>query len=149
MGSKLGKLHEKSVSFTSNVKVMQSSGCTAILNIIESPTFYKYKDQIADQLKNVHACIFVFETCSQGSFEAVKEFTKKNRKLLKNFEWVLWANIQKQSKDVDAKIMKFASKYSFVYYEFWFDDKAKIETVFTEAVDRYAYSWIIAKLFWM
>ena len=138
VGSKYSKLYEKSVSFTSNTKIIQSNGCIAILNIIESPTLDKYKDQIADQLKDVHVCIFVFERCAKGSFEAVKEFTKTNHKLLKNVEWVLWANSQEQSKDVDANIMKFVSENSLVYYELWFDDKIKIETVFTETVDRYA-----------
>ena len=138
MGSKLGKLHEKSVLFTSNMKVMQSNGWIVVLNIIESPNLDKYKDQIADQLKDVHACIFVFETCAHGSFKAVKEFTKKNRKSLKYVKWVLWANSEEQNYDIDANIMKFASKHSFVYYEFWFDEKVKIETVFTETVDQYA-----------
>ena len=137
VGSKLNKLHEKSVSFTSNRKVIESSGCTAILNIIESPTLGKYKDQIVDQLKDVHVCIFVFETCSEGSFDTIKDFITANQNSIKNIEWVLWANSEEQRHDVDANIMKFTSKHSLVYYEFWFDDKAKIKTIFTETVDRY------------
>ena len=138
VGSKLSKLHEKSVSFKSNTKVMQSSGCIAVLNIIESPNLDKCKDQIADQLKDVHACIFVSELWTPEPLESVKEFTAANEKSLKKVEWVLWANSQAQSRDIDAKIMKLVSLHLFNYYEIWFDDKAQVEIVFTETVNWYA-----------
>ena len=137
VGSKLGKLNEKYVSFTSNTKVMQSSGCTVVLNISESPDLDKCTDQIWEQLKYIHACIFVFEKYSKESFDAFEKFTKANRKSLKNVEWVLWENSQEQLSNVDANIKKLASKYSFAYYNLWFYDKAQVETFFAETVDRY------------
>ena len=137
VGSKLDKLHEKSASFTSNTKVMQSNGCIAVLNIIESPTLDRCGDQIADQLKDVHVCIFVFELWTLEPLESVKKFTTANKKSFKNVMWVLWANSQEQSRDIDANIMDFALENSFDYYEIWFDDKVQVETIFTETVDRY------------
>ena len=92
---------------------MQSNGCIAVLNIIESPNLDKCGDQIADQLKDIHACIFVFELWIHEPFESFKEFTAANRKSLKKVEWVLWANSQEQSRDIDAKIMKLVSKHFF------------------------------------
>ena len=66
---------------------------------------------------------FVFELWTLEPLELVKKFTKANKKSLKNVMWVMWANSQEQSRDIDPNIMNFALENSFVYYEIWFDDK--------------------------
>ena len=133
--TKLKQLHERSFCFTENTKEIKTENSTVILNVIEGPKLNEYSSLIADKLESVDAWIFVYDRDMLDSFETVERFVKANRLLLNNIEWVLWENIAKEESSMkEENVTKFCSKFNCAFYEFPFDRKYKIDTVFDAVI---------------
>ena len=74
---------QRSTNFTENIWEITVKGDTTYLSIIEGPNFEKYADQIANKLKEVDACVFVYDRYTSDWFESIERFINDNMKLLK------------------------------------------------------------------
>ena len=124
---------QKSTNFTENIWEITVKGDTTYLSIIEGPNFEKYADQIANKLKEVDACVFVYDRYTMDWFESIERFINDNMKLLKGIQWVLWGNNQKESTVSEDSMTNFEKINAMTFFEFSFEDKDKIKTVFTTA----------------
>ena len=131
---KLERLYEKSLCFTENIKEIKTENSSVILNVIEGPKLNEYSSLIADKLESVDACIFVYDRDTEDSFEAVQRFFKINKQLLTNIQWLLLGNNRDESFMKEDNVIKFCSKYNCVFYEFPFDKKDKIDSVFDTVI---------------
>ena len=122
---------QKSTNFTENVWEITVNLNTVFLCIIEGPNFEKYTDQIANKLKEVDACVFVYDRYTMDWFESIERFINDNKKLLKNIQSVLWWNAQKENTVSEDSVTTFAKMNTFTLFEFSFEDKDKIKAVFT------------------
>ena len=132
-GTNTDTFKQKSTNFTENIWEITVNLNTACLSIIEGPNFEKYADQIANKLKEVDACVFVYDRYTMDWFESIERFIKRNKKLLINIQSVLWGNAQKESTVSEDNVTTFAKMNAFTLFEFSFEDKDKIKAVFTTA----------------